>query len=458
MTKLIYLICFTLLSLGCNEPKDEIEERKNPPIPKPEDFSPEIAHGIEEVGSPIRSSHLEELKKKVGTNLSNKQGFHGQGVTIAILDNGFVGLDKAKGVTVPPDVSIEPIHSGEMGKSIHGTKLLEIAYAVATGSPKYDPKLPSPDFKLFVTSGAYDNLNSSVARLVEMKNSNPSKPLIVLYAQNWEWGGNLNEGGYTGFIDYLAKYATDAGIIWVNSAGNAGQATYIDTVSLDEKGNLKLPVDGKYLEFEVTQRTTVKMTLGWNDFRNNFYTYRTPYDLDLILEDAEGNIKGESTKIQDGQDHGDDKSYSRHAREMLKGTLNPGTYRIRASARTDFYEGAKFWFVASGQGVFLKQKSQENTVFMPAHLESVVAVGASDVDFGGFSIEDGVTTKPDIFCPSQMFFDSARPIQGTSTATAVCVGALAAYASAQDGILFRNSVEALAYEDSKGRMRLNLSK
>ena len=455
--RIVIAAIVAMTGIGCQD----ITKQGNEEAPTPratQTLDPvETTPGSTVVGQPI--SNLGILKSKVGTSDLNELGYFGQNITIAVLDNGFQGLQEAKGKTLPPELIVEPIYEGEMANSIHGTKMAEVAYAIATGHTTYNPATPAPDMKLFVTNGPYYNLNSSIARLVKMKKQNPKKTIIALYSQIWEYGGNLNG---TGYIADLVSFAANSGIVWINAVGNAGPGTYIDEILLEDNGNVQLPAPGNTLEFEVTQPITqLKLVLAWNDFTSDYENHFTKWDLDFQLINSKGKVLADANLIQDGVDHGNAKGYSRHPREQVKAMLSQGTYSIKIKSKhkgESLYKGAKFWVVASGAGIFLKQPSPGTGVLMPAGLTNVIAVGGSDFPFGNYS-----ETKPDVFCPSQIFFETndenqgMTALEGTSIAAAVCAGALATYASSRRETITRNDISKIAKQSRSGLKKLQVS-
>ena len=454
VAKNLKIIIMILISSACGQFNDRNSDEVPHEHPTKTTLDPAATNtGTAIVGQPI--ANLGILREKVGTSTLNEKNYYGQGVTIAVLDNGFHSLEQAKGKTLPPDLTIEPIYQGKMTKSIHGTKMAEVAYAIATGKKNYDSSIPSPDIKLFVTSGAYYNLNSSIARLIKMKEENPNRNIIALYSQIWEYGGNLDG---TGYIDYLVNLAANAGIIWINAAGNVGPSTYVDDIRINNKRQVELPGPDNSLEFEVTNpMTQLKLVLAWNDFSNNYENYFTRWDFDYQLINSSGKVLAEANLIQDGTNQKGRKGYSRHAREQIKAMLNPGTYSVKITTKhtqSQLYQGAKFWVVASGAGIYMKQPSPEAAVLMPADLPNVIAIGGSDIGFGSLS-----DTKPDLYCPSQILLPGEKSplLQGTSIAAAVCAGAIATYASSKSQPITRHSVTAISKKSQAGIRKLYIT-
>ncbi|MBF0442836.1 MAG: hypothetical protein HQK54_13100, partial [Oligoflexales bacterium] len=66
---------------------------------------------------------------------------------IAVLDNGFVGIDEVAGKTLPNDIRVEMPAEENPITTVHGTKMAEIAFAVATGKSVFDPSIKAPLMK-----------------------------------------------------------------------------------------------------------------------------------------------------------------------------------------------------------------------------------------------------------------------------------------------------------------------
>ncbi len=378
-------------------------------------------------GRPVLN--LTELTTALQLESYRNQGHVGQGVTVAVLDNGFSGLATARGVTLPGDITVQNTNEGDPSDTLHGTKLAEIVWAVATGKGFYNRQSPGPTLRLYVTNGPFKNLERAVDDLIRYKRTRPRQPVIALYSQIWESAGNLDGQGY---INGLVNRAIQAGIIWVNAAGNLGESSYKGPLKVDSANNVVLPLHGRYLRFEVKNAgTPVKITLGWSDFKDTYYFHRTAIDLNLILEDDHGNEMGRGKLVQDGVYHGKTEGYSRHPREGLSVTLPKGFYRLRAEAASGTAALIKFkkfdvWAAVNGSDVVMEGSNGHSFVFPPADNPQVITIGASDVPYGNGATDEALgILKPDFLTPSRITFADGMTIHGTSTAAAVAAGAIA---------------------------------
>ena len=396
--------------------------------------------------TPAAPASIKNLSKLIeGLNLTSayNAGFKGQNTTVAILDNGYWGLSASMGVTLPPNLFVEQPASGSMSQTPHGTKLAEIVYALTTGSDHYDKSVVGPEIRLYITSGSYLNFEKAVNDLIQFKTAHPYRNVIALYSQIWQYGDNDNGVGY---INTLVSQAAKAGILWVNAAGNLGQATYFATATRRADGYLELPHEGNSIRFSLKQGTKCTIALSWDDFSSTYFNYATAIDLDLTLIDGSGKVMAKGNMVQDGKDHGDTVGYSRFAREMIIATLDPGEYRLQVSTK-DITLPAGLTFTLSvdgGPDVIMEKNNGYQKLFTPADDADVISVGAYDVGFCNalFDAKTKRFTKPDVWTASIIDYTSGESIAGSSTAAAIAAAVLAVKSSAAKGLLTRAAVIA----------------
>src|SRR5206468_6392474 len=114
---------------------------------------------------------------------------------------------------------------------------------------------------------------------------------------SFEGGGN---GAGLGPIDRIVSEAADAGILWINAAGNYGGRVYNGPVRVLSDGYLRLRdgSDVASLRFRNhLDENTVRVTLTWNDYREQ-EDAGTDKDLDLYVEDWAGRRVGAGEKVQ----------------------------------------------------------------------------------------------------------------------------------------------------------------
>lgn len=348
---------------------------------------------------------------------------NGKPLKIAILDNGFQGLDLARGTRLPTDVKVQFAPKNAPAPTPHGTRMAEIVYGVATGSTQFHSDVEGPELLLYNTNG-YTNFAHAIEQVIA------NGVDMVLYSQVWEYGGN---GAGTGFINQQVNRVTAAGIQWINAAGNFGRTFYEDYVRLLPGGVVKLPHQSQFLRFDVSQDATpTKIVIAWNDFANT-PNYRTALDLDAELWDAQGTVLARANLIQDGQLHqaGAQSRHGKHAREILRGHLNAGSYRIRITTKNaSLPSSLRVRIAIDGAHITMHDRSVSGSVLIPADNPSVLTVGASDVDYSAVTFgNDRCDSKPEIAVDSLVTFDNGEVHSGTSAAAAIVAGGLAAYQS-----------------------------
>jgi len=378
--------------------------------------------------SEIRLTREQDLINSLRMKDWHDGGWHGQGITVAILDNGFAGLDllKASG-DLPADAELITTAPNPPQDTIHGTVMAQLVYRIAAGAESTQPQSPSIKL-LLINSNGYTNFSNAVDQAIVRGAQ------VILYSQVWEYGGNFDGQG---FINAVVSKATQRGLVWVNAAGNFALNTFNGMV--DPMGQPQLPhrrQDGS-TSIRITAgkaQAPVRVVLAWNDFTNSV-DYRTPRDLDLWIEDARGNIVGESRLIQDGKDHSKDTSsqeqYSAHAREIVTTTLPAaGTYHIRISPKSGALPiDTRFRVTADGQEVEVLDRSIGETILTPADHPQVMTVGAGD-DINSSFAQLPAGVKPEVLASSKIVLGSGRVVFGSSNAAAIVAGSIAVLGSA----------------------------
>ena len=395
-------------------------------------------------------NHIETLIKKFNLKPYHRKGYFGQNIKIGIFDNGFAGLKNSRGRRLPPELTIEKSKDPRMQPSSHGTKMAEIIYGITTGSAEYHSLRASPDLYLFNTNG-FSNLQAAVDRAIDLKLD------MILYAQVWEFGGQFDGDG---FINQEVNRALDAGILWINASGNGGASTYSGPLQTKVGHWVEFTPKSERLTFVVPQNETpTKIVLSWSDFKDS-KNHKTEIDLDLILEDAQGQVIQESRLNQTGANEYTP-GYSAHARETLETTLNSGIYSIGVHYKSNrmLKEGAidernRFRVTVVGNGIKMPHGTPTDSLPIPADNQKVIAVGALDTDDSGRWKPTGsyahLREKPDLWLESEVVFsDPNEPDHrfqtqthyGTSAASALTTGLLAVYMSAWGPLSHQNVLE-----------------
>lgn len=410
------LLC---LPVGCAPDKDKKDETTTDPVQKPQGPG---ALALEDIEADLGAvGNLRAIVRATGVDRLQTRGYRGQNLKIAVFDNGYTGLNHSSGKRLPPDLKVMPAPGNEMADTTHGTKMAEIAYAVATGSPHWAPEISGPQMLLYNTNG-FTNLKAAVDDAVNARVD------IILYAQVWEYGDN---DGTDGFVNEAIRKATEAGILWVNASGNFGLTTFRAPLELVEGGKVKLPWEERYLRLYVTAPVSpARIVLSWNDFDRS-PDYRTPQNLDLRLLNSSKEVIATSDKDQNGGRDSTHSLFSAHAREIINTVLEAGTYYIAIDAKSrNFDPGAKITVAVDGPGVSMPEATGEDSLMAPAGNPGVIAVGALDSRKTSVLVRDGQIVKPELFLTSNIEFTDGIARDGTSAASAIATGALAAWISA----------------------------
>ncbi len=342
-------------------------------------------------------------------------------IKVAILDNGWTGYQSAIGKALPADTVY---HSGKESAAdedktdnFHGVVMAQILAGVI----KESGAAANYELHLFNAVG-YTKLNDAIETVINDKFD------IVLYSQVWEFGGS---GDGKGFINAAVTKATEAGIVWINAAGNFGRSTR------------KAPVDGKvegqdeWVQFKdakgklesrakieckttAPEQCTLKVLMAWNDFKDDTET-GTDKDLDLYLVNASGEVKAQSEKVQRLAKDPTNNAVSLLPREVIETKLDAGTYYIKAKVKSKNFSASQdeLRITIFGNGVVLDNPTVDETLLPPADNANVIVIGASD-DLQTSSSK--ALKKPDILLKSLVNLDNGSSPFGSSNAAAMAAG------------------------------------
>ncbi len=216
---------------------------------------------------------------RIGAADWHRSEINGAGVKIGIIDAGFDGVEELRGNELPDDlVLLEP----DFARSDHGTAVAEIIHDVAPGA------------KLFLAPAFDDKtLCKAIDKLIEQK----------VDVVNMSLGFSITQGPLdgTGKINSMIARAVEAGIVWVNSAGNHALANWIGEFS-DSDGDRWLDfAPGDEINNLMVVDTQVRVDMVWND---PWGGSANDYDLAIfrILPDGRTEQVASSETIQDGDD------------------------------------------------------------------------------------------------------------------------------------------------------------
>jgi subtilisin family serine protease len=222
--------------------------------------------------SPIEPA-ISEGVKLIGADEWQRAGYTGKGVKIGVLDQGFDGYRDRLGRDLPFNTQAQSFVPGIAVDATginHGTAVAEIIHDVA------------PDAQIYLAY--YDGGDVSMGNAVEWLLAQGVK--IISHSA----GGLAAPMDGTGRDDELVQRATEAGVLWVNSAGNNALQHYRGTYTDTDNDQVHEFAPGKtLLGFRAVPDSTTQIVLSWNDWQLD-----GDQDLDLFLLDRDGNTLASS--------------------------------------------------------------------------------------------------------------------------------------------------------------------
>lgn len=336
-------------------------------------------------------------------------------VKIAVLDNGFQGFSPDAKLLPSNALLVEgPINA--QAPTNHGLGMAQIAWAVSGRTER------GPQFYL-VNANGFSNFKAAVDYVIA------NRVDLVLYSQVWSFGGNFDGAG---FINAQVDRAVNSGALWINAAGNTHNSVYNGSVSIADAttGTVRLPGPGQTLRFENRlDANPITVTLAWNDFTDN-ENDKSIKDLDLLLY-RNGKLVPTANKVQRGESPSQaHPEYSAYARESFTATLDRGAYTLQVVARSkNFTASDKLRVNIESDrpaSVEFLDRSGQGEVMIPADNPNVLTVGDCGDESARGPTRDG-RQKPDVVLPdARVSFSDGNQSAGTSNATAIVVGSLAA--------------------------------
>lgn len=357
--------------------------------------TPEVAPSAPKVPAPRISeiNNLDEIAKNLKLK-SFKGAKFTRKIKVAVLDNGFARYEDEIGKSLPKDTVY---HDGKPSaadskpnESLHGLFMAKLlAQIIAKSGAAADYEL-----HLFNSTGVtkFTDAVDTVTR---------DEFDVVLYSQVWEFGGF---GDGKGFINAIVDRAVQAGIIWINAAGNFGRLTLIAPVDGKVETNDKVSeewavfkdkkgksADGAKIicRAPTKQKCPLRLVLSWNDFKDDF-NLGTDKDLDFFLLDSAGKqvydqtgkkpVKVSGEKNQKLVSDPTDKTVSIVPRELVEANIDSGIYKLRVKIKSKNFSASqdRLRITASGLGVDVVDPSLGETLLPPGDNPGVIVIGASD--------------------------------------------------------------------------------
>jgi hypothetical protein len=408
--------------------------------------------------SVARLANAGEVRQRLGLapGYDNVSGL--EAVKIAVLDFGFDGVDGVRPYLPVNAVVVEHydpefvrrFHLGDpeyrkafAPRNNHGRILAQIVWAVTGFRPG------GPKFYLLNANGP-TMFRRAVRYAIEAKVD------VILFGGSFEGGGN---GDGRGPINDIVTDALAADILWVNAAGNYGRHVYNGPVEVLPDRFLRLGSgpDSSALRFRnLLDENTVAVTLTWNDYRRE-EDAGTDKDLDLYVEDWEGQPIGASELVQVPRDKKAGPNESRNPRERVilpdLAAARDRDYRIRIRAKKGTFTSADQIrvLVTSSREAFFDPETNapspavrfwdatgKGEIYPPADHPLVLTVGdISPSSSRGPTADHRV--KPDVTLPdSRAIFSNGEVSAGASNAAAYFAGVVAVLKAADPGLRTRH--------------------
>jgi len=251
----------------------------------------------------------------------NEAGVTGQGIKVGIIDNGFVGFSELMGTELPgmvtarcyrigTDLPTEKLKDCER-TTVHGTATAETIIDIA------------PEASLYLAN-AWTRGDTEDA--VEWMMNSGVKVINGSIRRRFDGPGDGTSPYSDSPLNVLDR-AVNAGIVWINSAGNDARTTWYGTPS-DTDGDGFLEFSGGKEEITVRfaeSPWSKSVQLRWEGKWGG-----ETRDLDLYIYDSNGQVVEESSHAQSGENW-------HRADELV--FLPAGTYKVRVVTRTNDLPG-----------------------------------------------------------------------------------------------------------------------
>ncbi len=222
-------------------------------------------------------------------------GWRGQGVSIAVIDGGFMGYPARLGNDLPGSVTVKNFADGQTdaqvdGSTRHGTACAEIVHDMA------------PDARLYLLKISTDvDLGEAVDYAISQGVDIISTSLTFI---------NVTPGDGTGRFATMAQKARAAGILWVTAAGNYRETHWRGAFN-DSDGDgfheyapgveVNVFGPGNGTAYLVPAGTALTPSIRWNDWTANSQDLRlllmrhngATYDIVAASNNAQTGLPGQ---------------------------------------------------------------------------------------------------------------------------------------------------------------------
>ena len=242
---------------------------------------PVPAQPEQQSGTPsLTESVVSEGVKIIGAEEWQRAGYTGKGIKVGVLDQGFDGYRDLLGRELPSNTEVKSFVPGIEADATgvnHGAAVAEIIHDVA------------PDAQLYLAY--YDGGDVSMGNAVEWLLARGVQ--IISHSA----GGLAAPLDGTGRDAELVQRVTQAGVLWVNSAGNNALQHYRGAYTDTNNDHVhQFAPDKTLLGFRAIPNQTTQVVLTWNDWQPG-----GDQDLDLFLLDRAGNTLASSRNSRDNK-------------------------------------------------------------------------------------------------------------------------------------------------------------
>jgi len=370
---------------------------------------------------------------------------------VAVLDKGFLGFKKEIGKSLPANTKYfaGPIQSPNDSKVDHGLKMAQILTEFA-GEDAF------VELQLHNVYG-FSNFKAAIKSIIA------DKVDLVLYSEVWEFGSNFDGEG---FINAEVQKALDAGITWVNAAGNVGKTTFNSEIKTGDEDWLILPDQNKSLKVicqkknsnangkkEQESKCPIRIVLSWNDFKDT-ENIGTDKDLDLALTDDLLGIV-QTSRLKQSRSLETKAGESKYPREIITAEIKPGTYFIRVkNSSKNFNAEDRLRITVDGEFLTVPSADQNESLLNPADLEGVITVGAIDSERSSVSKE---LARPEFWVLSSLVLNDDKEFKGSSNSAAILAAAISLMLSRDQALSAEDALSQITHEINWGPRGLSLN-
>ena len=341
--------------------------RRRPDQNRPPGAAPIAGVGPPQVAERVTTGTL----ARTGAGEYHAWGYDGSGVKVAVIDEGFHGLDDLiQAGELPPDVvtrrfTREGVITRTLSaESAHGAACAEIVHDLAPGAQLY---LIEVDDLIANFAAIFDDLAREQVQIVSIS--------MALAPRHRGDGRGLLGDPPVPIYDLLDE-ARAQGLLVIKSAGNDAQRHYAGAFT-DANGNgwheFGVTREGRLdetLAFQVQADQPVELYLTWDDWGDDPLAPAAGTDYDLALFDAQGREIARSTQDQVGRNMPVD---ILNAAPAVGGTV---TLRVRKNGAFDETHAFHI-FARKGVTAFDAYQVPGWSMSPPADAASVLAVGAA---------------------------------------------------------------------------------